>query len=147
MATVYQDYDLDLKGRTLVVDSGLKVGSAGSIASGSAFYAGRGLIMLQVLITVIEVASNDELYNISQRVNTRAASTTWVDTGVSVCVGATEVTGRDADDSASSPGEVIFGVYNAQDYQMKFMHYMEGAVATGINYYAYAIPGNQFPIS
>ena len=97
---------------------------------------GKGKIRIVVDVTAIEVASDNELYNIDIEANTEAASSTWYRIG-NLCLGAAVATGRAADDAID---EYEFIVDNPYDYQIRATTYVVGSVATGITFSITAYP-------
>lgn len=88
--------------------------------------------------TAAEIASNDELYIVKVEANTASATSTWTEIGTLFVGGATEVIGGVADTSTS--GEVTQAFYNRYGYQVRISTYVNGAIATGINFSADLFP-------
>lgn len=88
--------------------------------------------------TACEIASNDELYVVVVEANTAAATTTWTRLGTLFVGGATEVTGGSGDTATS--GEYTQGFYNPYGYQVRISTYVNGTIATGINFSADLFP-------
>lgn len=121
----------------------LSLKAAGLIAASTAstgVVMGRGWFIVKVVTTAVEIASNNELYNITFDANTVAASSTWVRLHGSVVLGATEVTGQD--DSADA-AEYVIAVWNPYDYQVRVNTLVVGTIATGANFTVDAFPMNQ----
>jgi hypothetical protein len=135
----YVTHGLDLK-------NGLALKAAGLIAADTnsdGVTVGRGFYLCKIAWTASEIVDNDELYNIVLEANTVAADTTWDRLGGGLLAGATEVNGGAADIAAS--GEVVFGVFNPKDYQMRVATFVNGTIATGMNFSVTLYPVNQAP--
>ena len=98
---------------------------------GTAVYFGKGKFRIVTDITVLEIASDDELYFIDIEANTRDATTTWLRVGHLFAGGAKEVTGRTGDDVVDEH-EII--IDNPYDYQIRYHIWVVGSVTTGINF-------------
>lgn len=101
-------------------------------ADHTAIEVGTASFAIRMPWTACEIASNDELYVVKLKANTRAADTTWVEIGTIFVGGATEVTGGSGDTAAT--GEVWAGFRNPYDYQVRASTYVNGTIATGINF-------------
>lgn len=144
VSTFSYDEDLILK------DAGLVASSAAATVGGSAkvidLGSGQGLKTpeyegtLVVDATVIEVASNDELFMVQVQMANEAAFDTTAFAVATLVLGAAEVTGNAADTPA---GQYVLKFCNrgpdGTRYRYLRLHTeVAGTIATGINYSAYA---------
>jgi hypothetical protein len=106
-------------------------GLVAASATETAVEVGKGKFRIVSNITAIETASNNEMYNVVLEANSRSATTTWNEIGTLFARGASETTGRSADDSTDEE-EII--VDNPYDYQVRVHTYVVGSISTGINY-------------
>lgn len=115
----------NVQGSTINADSGVEVG--------------KGRYALKVVVTVLDITSNDEHYIIDLQANTRSATSTWEDIGTAVCLGPVETTGRAAD---SATGTYWYIFENPNDYQIRAVTYLIGSTAGGITWAGtlYALP-------
>lgn len=113
-------------GGTALKAAGLETASA----QGSGVLVGRGWFQIEVTVSAVEVASNDERYAIDIEANTADATTTWKRLATVLDIGALEVTGRQADDAV---GTYVAAVYNPYDYQIRYASHVVGTIATGFN--------------
>jgi hypothetical protein len=138
--TVYKAHGLkDFEG-------GIALKAAGLIAADTAsagVYLGRGTYLIRVVWTACEVASGDELYNITIEGNTSGATSTWKKLGGQLFLGANAVNGGDGD--APATGDEVFTVYNPGDYQVRVNTFVNGTIATGCNFSVTAYPAYQTP--
>lgn len=88
--------------------------------------------------TACEIASNDEFYLVQVEANTAAATSTWTKIGVLFAGGAAAVIGGAT--ATTATGEVTQGFRNPYGYQVRISTYVNGAIATGINYSADLFP-------
>ena len=105
-------------------------------ANSTGVVVGKGKIRIVVDVTAIEVASNDEFFNIDIEANTEADTSTWYRIG-NLCLGADGATGRAADDAID---EYEFIVDNPYDYQIRAATYVNGTISTGITFSITAYP-------
>lgn len=133
------DADLEFKDAGLVGSSAAaQVDSANQIID-----LGTGLFKgcLVVDVSAIEIASNDEVYNICVQLSSDAAFADTYVTAAKLELGANEVLEGDQDSTTG-----IYKVYFDNEYDQTFYRYarvytvVAGTVATGINYAAWAIP-------
>lgn len=120
---------------------GVTLKSAGLVAadtSETAVEIGKGKYRIVLTWTACEVASNDELYNVVLEANTRNATSTYYKVAPLGAYGALEVTGDEADTPSTGTMEVIAD--NPLDYQMRVRTYVNGTIATGINFSVTAYP-------
>lgn len=133
----YATHGLDLK-------NGIELKASGLIAAdtnSTGVTVGRGLYLCKIAWTAAEIVDNDELYNIVLEANTVAVTGTWDRLGGGFLAGPTEVIGGAGDIAAS--GEIVFGVFNPYDYQMRVATYVNGTIATGMNFSVTLYPVNQ----
>jgi hypothetical protein len=117
---------------------GVALKAAGLIAAdtnSTAVNVGKGKYRIVTNMTAIEVASNDEHYTIV--LEGSSDGTNFYEIGTLASVGASEITGRAADDTAD---EVEVIVDNPYDYQVRVTTYVTGTIATGINFTVTAYP-------
>lgn len=136
-STSYAAHGIDLK-------NGLSLKAAGLIAAdtnGSGVTVGRGLFLIRVKTTAVEIASNDEIYNLAIEANTAAATSTWKSLGPNVVLSCLEANGGqgDSDDAL----DIVFAVFNPYDYQIRYSLYVAGSIATGANFTVDAYPVQQ----
>jgi len=107
----------------------------GSIAhSGAKVAIGKGMYILELSITSIEIASHDEVYSYTITANTRAASTTWKEIAQIGPYGAYQITGKAGDDNFSTASSKIYvGIYNPYDFEIRARQCVDGTIASGIN--------------
>lgn len=138
-ATAYRAHGLkDFKG-------GIELKAAALVAADTAetgVYLGKGLYMIRVVVSTIEIVDNDELYNITLESNTVAAASTWKKLPGQILLGALEINGGDGDSGATH--DFVFAVYNPADDQVRVNTLVDGTIATGCNFSVTAYPVNQF---
>lgn len=120
---------------------GIELKAAGLVAADTnhtAVEVGTCAFAVRLAWTACEVASNDELYHILVEANTEAATTTWTRIGHLACLGASQVTGGVT--ATAATGEIVAGFYNPNNYQIRLSTYVNGTIATGINFSAKMFP-------
>lgn len=120
---------------------GVTLKAAGLVAadkSETAVTIGKGKYRIVLATTAVEIADNDELYVVELEANTLNATSTYYTIATLAVLGALEVTGRDTDSSAAETYEII--VDNPYDYQVRVRTYVNGTVATGVNFSVVAYP-------
>lgn len=120
---------------------GTELKAAGLVAADTnhtAVRVGHGPLGVYLAWTAAEIASNDELYIVVLEANTLAETSTWTQIGVVGAFGATEVIGGIADTATS--GALKSGFVNPYDYQVRISTYVNGTIATGLNFSASLIP-------
>lgn len=123
--------------------SGTTLKAAGLVAADTnetGVFIGRGWFIVRIATTAVEIASNDELFNIYLEANTIAADTTWDQLGGNVVLGATEVTGGQPDSTDAGTYDIC--VFNPHDHQVRIVTKVNGTIASGINFTAtaYSLP-------
>ena len=104
--------------------------------TGTSYEVGKGRYKIVIVVSAIEIASNDENYNIDIEANTRAATSTYKTIG-GLSLGPTEMTGRSSDDTI---GTYVILIDNPNDHQIRTHVRLVGSVATGINFVATVYP-------
>lgn len=99
---------------------------------------GHGPFCVRAAWTAAEIVSNDELYVCKVFANTLAAPTTWTEIGTLFVLGATEVTGGAGD--AAATGAIKAGFMNPYDYEVRLSTFVNGTIATGLNFSADLYP-------
>lgn len=120
---------------------GTELKAAGLVAADTNHTAidfGAGVFAIRFAWTAAEVASGDEFYMVKVQANTRAATTTWTEIGT-IFVGGDSTTQGGLTDIAAS-GEVTQGFTNPYGHQIRLATYVNGAIATGLNFSAKAFP-------
>jgi len=143
MATVYASY-----GGVDFGDDGIAMmasGLASANVSGDNVLMGKGMWLLKVLVLEIEKDTGDELYNLDIMANTKASATSFATLGAGIALGASAVTGRDADNSDGLPSAVCFAVWNPYDNQCHLRLNVEGTVASGVSLQVKAYQMNVHP--
>lgn len=115
-------------GGTSLIDA--SVTPVASTANGTSYTVGKGMFLVKVVVTSIEIASNTEKFGIIIQANTVAASSTWTEIGM-LFLGPAEVNATGVDDVADT---YWFAVYNQGDYQMRVRTVVGGDVGEGIYY-------------
>lgn len=134
------DADLEFKDAGLVAaDAAATVDSAAKIVNlGTGFWKGSMVID----VTAIEIANNDEKYEIIVQLSNSSTFASGVVQGVSLSLGALEtLIGSDTD---STVGRYVLpfhneGVDGATYQYARIYTNVTGAIATGINFSAYAV--------
>lgn len=133
------DAELELKDAGLVAVSGAAtVDSVAKILN-----VGTGLWTADIVIdvTAVEIASNDERYDIIAQGSTSASFASVIEDLSQIQIGALEVTDGDQD---GATGRFILPVRNEVNNvrypYIRLYTVVAGAVATGINYSAFAAP-------
>lgn len=103
----------------------------------AAVYAGKGRFKVRLDVTVLDVASGDELYIVDVEANTVAAPATFKRVATLLTLGDKAATGRDADDAIDS---YVALFENPEDYQVRLVTYLKGSTAGGITYSAKMFP-------
>ena len=88
--------------------------------------------------TACETASTDELYVVVVEANTAAATSTYTRIGTLFVGGHTNVIGGAGTTAAT--GEYMQAFYNPYGYQVRISTYVNGTIATGINFSADLFP-------
>lgn len=120
---------------------GTALKAAGLVAADTAetgVVLGHGMFCVYGAWTAAEILSNDEFYMVTVEANTRLAPTVWTNIGYLFAVGALEVEGGEGD--APATGSVKAGFFNPYDYQVRVKCWVNGTIATGLNYLATAFP-------
>lgn len=133
------DAELELK------DAGLVAASAAATVDSAAkiLNVGTGFWEADIIVdvTAVEIASNDERYDIIAQGSTSASFASVIENLAQIQIGALEVTDGDQD---GATGRFIFGVRNEVNNvrypYIRLFTVVAGAVATGINYTAFAAP-------
>jgi hypothetical protein len=133
------DAELEMK------DAGLVAASAAATVDSAAriLNVGAGLWEADVVIdiTAVEIASNDERYDIIVQGSTSSSFASVIDNLAQMQIGALEVTDGDQD---GATGRFILPVRNELNGvyypYLRLYTVVAGAVAAGINYSAYAAP-------
>jgi hypothetical protein len=120
---------------------GTELKAAGLVAADTnhtAVEVGTCAFAVRMAWTACEVASSDELYHVIVEANTEAATSTWTKIGHLACLGAAAVTGGVT--ATAATGEIKAAFYNPYDYQIRLATYVNGTIATGINFSAKMFP-------
>jgi len=121
---------------------GVTLKAAGLIAadnSATAVYLGKGNYRLVITWTACEVATGDEFYNIVIEGDRRDAAATYYKVGALGCYGAANATG---DTVTPESGSFEVGMLNPLDNNVRVRTYVNGTVATGMNFAVVAYPIN-----
>lgn len=139
-------FDADL----LMKDAGLVAASAAAQVGGAAktWDVGANTRVdgtLVIDVTAIEIASNDEEYDIIVQGSTDSGFASGVENLASLNLGATEVRQGSAQDSTTGRYEMPFTNYQDDTHYryLRVFTVVAGTIATGINYTAYIanLPG------
>lgn len=133
------DAELELK------DAGLVAASAAATVDSAAkiLNVGTGLWEADIIVdvTAIEIASNDERYDIIAQGSTSSSFASVIENLGQIQLGALEVTDGDQD---GATGRFVFSVRNEVNNvyypYIRLYTVVAGTVATGINYSAFAAP-------
>lgn len=120
---------------------GVALKAAGLVAADTAetgVFVGRGWLAIRIAWTAAEVASTDELYNVTFQANTAAATSTWIDLQAGCVFGDSVALGGAVDTAAT--GEVWFAIFNPYDHQVRVNTFVAGTIATGMNFSVDAYP-------
>jgi hypothetical protein len=120
---------------------GTELKAAGLIAADTAHTAismGHSVFTVQMDWTACEIVSNDELYIVTVEANTEAATTTWTNIGYLAVLGALEVNAGEGD--APATGSLRGAFFNPYNHQVRLKTWVNGTIATGINFSAKAYP-------
>jgi hypothetical protein len=112
---------------------GVALKAAGLVAAddqSTAVIVGKGKFKLVVVISAIEIASNDEYYIIDLEANTAAATSTWFTLATLFAGGATEKVNK----PDGVVGTYVTLVENPYDYQVRVATNVMGTIAAGINF-------------
>lgn len=119
---------------------GIVLKAAGLVAADTAetgVFVGKGWMLIELIWTACEAASNDEFYNVQFQFNTQAAASTWLD-DISIPFGDTLLLGGAAETAAT--GTMYFGLHNPYDHQVRVNTWVTGTIATGFNFAVTAYP-------
>jgi len=139
------DFDADM----LMKDAGLVAATAAATVSGAAKVKNVGAARLDAVLVVdvsaVEIASNDEEYDIIVQGSNDSAFASGVENLGQLNLGATEVRQGGAQDSTTGRYELLFTNYQDDTVYQYLRVYIvvAGTIATGINFKAFIakLPG------
>lgn len=120
---------------------GTELKAAGLIAADTGHTAiamGHSVFAVQMDWTACEIATGDEFYMVTVEANTESATSTWTNIGVLAVLGATAVVGGEGDAPATGSARGAF--FNPYNHQVRLKTWVNGTIATGINFSAKAYP-------
>lgn len=123
------------------MNGAIELKAAGLVAADTAHSAvlvGRGPFAVRLAWTAAEIATGDEFYSVVVEANTLDVPGTWIQIGVLLVAGASAVIGGAA--ATAATGAVKQGFINPNDYQIRLRTWVNGTIATGINYSADLYP-------
>lgn len=121
---------------------GVALKAAGLVAADTAetgVFLGRGWHAIRIAWTACEVATGDELYNVTFQANTQA-SATYQDLQAGVAFGAATALGGAA--ATAATGEMWTAIFNPLDNLVRVNTFVGGTIATGMNFTVDAYPIN-----
>lgn len=131
-------YDVDLE----MKDAGLVAASTAATVDDVAkiIDLGTGTVNARIIIDVsaIEIATNDEKYDICVQLSSKSDFADTIETPVKLELGASETLLGDQDSTVGRYEIFFSNVYNGTYYQYARLYtVVAGTIATGINYSAY----------
>ena len=124
----------------LIAGGGVTLKAAGLVAADTAetgVFVGKGWMIIDLTWTASEIASGDEFYNVQFQFNTQAAASTWLD-DINIAFGNAALLGGAA--ATTAAGQMIFGLHNPYDHQVRVNTWVTGTIATGFNFAVTAYP-------
>ena len=134
----YSVHGIDLKG-------GITLKAAGLVAadtSETGVFLGRGFFLIRIVNSAVEIASNDEIYNMAIEASTTSGGSTWKKIG-NYLFSCLEANGGEGDSSEAE--DVAFGIFNPYAGEVRVSTYVAGTIATGINSIVTAFPVTVVP--
>jgi len=134
----YAVHNLDLKNPITLKAAGLVAADTNE----TGVFLGRGFYVIRIVNSAVEIASNDEIYEMAIEASTTSGGSTWKKIG-GYLFSCLEANGGEGDSSEAE--DVVIGVFNPYPGEVRVSTYVAGTIATGINSIVTAFPISEVP--